>query len=486
MLPDILAALGAAESRARDPRAVEHLEQALELTRAPERRAAIALDLGRALMMDGRVADEIKTLLDASAELGKSDAEPKLRLEAELLAAAGASVRTRPVIAGRLESLRERVQGRRPDERVLLANLAFEQVFHGGHAVYAAELATRALADGALLTERRSESVTYYTAVWTLALCDQLTAAAAALDAAIADARAHGSALGFAAASGFRAVVNYRSGMLLDAEADARAALAVNMDLRGGFGRPFVTGVLAEALIDRGELEQAAEALAHVDAANSDSITVKSMLFSRGRLRLRRGDAEASLSDLLDIGRRSAGWGRTVAIRPWLSTAALALARLDRHDEAVALVEQELAMARPFGAPRALAIALCGSGWADSKRSSALLRPVPCWRAHRRCLSAPACWSNTKPRYAASTSATTPGHSLRKDCGSLNSAPRSRSPSAPATSSRPPACGVPAETTIARRSPRASGASRKWPPAAFPTARSRKRCSSPRKPSNGT
>ncbi len=313
-------------------------------------------------MMDGRVADAIKTLIDASAELGKSHTEPKLRLDAELLAAAGASVRYRPVSAGRLESLRERVQGRRPAERVLLAHLAFEQVFDGGHAAYAAELATRALADGALLTEQGSESMTYYTAVWTLALCDQLTPAAAALDAAIANARVHGSAASFAAASSFRAVVNYRSGMLLDAEADARAALAVNMDLRGGFSRPFATGVLADALIDRGDLEQAADALAHVDAANSDSITVNSMLFSRRRLRLLRGDAEGSLSDLLEIGRRSAGWGRTVAILPRLSTTALALARLDRHDEAGALAEQELAMARAFDAPRALAIALCASG----------------------------------------------------------------------------------------------------------------------------
>ena len=78
---------------------------------------------------------------------------------------------------------------------------------------------------------------------------------------------------------------------------------------------------------------------------------VTAMLFSRGRLRLLRGDAEGSFSDLLEVGRRGAALGfRTVATVPWRSTAALALARLDRHDDAVTLAEQELGIAR--SAPR--------------------------------------------------------------------------------------------------------------------------------------
>jgi hypothetical protein len=69
---------------------------------------------------------------------------------------------------------------------------------------------------------------------------------------------------------------------------------------------------------------------------------VTAMLFSRGRLRLLRGDAEGSFSDLLEVGRRGAALGfRTVATVPWRSTVALALARLDRHDDAVTLAEQE-------------------------------------------------------------------------------------------------------------------------------------------------
>lgn len=45
---------------------------------------------------------------------------------------------------------------------------------------------------------------------------------------------------------------------------------------------PFATAVLADALLDRGELDEAAEVLAHVDAAaaNPDSIALDPLLFS--------------------------------------------------------------------------------------------------------------------------------------------------------------------------------------------------------------
>ena len=364
-LAEITAELGAAESRAGDARAIVDLKRALELTHAPDRRATIVLELGRALTMAGRPLETIDLLTTASAALGDHEADLALRLDAELLEAARLSVGTRPLVGDRLKSLRTRVPGRRPAERVLGAQLAYEAVIQGESAPHAAELATTALGAGALLREEGCESHTYYYAAWTLALCDRLREAANALDAAIADARTHGSALGYGIASCFRSNVYYRTGMLIDAEADARAALGVARLQDLGPNLPLATAFLTDALIDQGKLDEASEILARVEPAieNADSIAANPLLFSRGRLRLQRGELEPARADLLEVGRRGAAWGaRTPAFLPWRSTAATALSRLGRAEEATTLAETELALARAFGAPRALAIALGGAG----------------------------------------------------------------------------------------------------------------------------
>ena len=371
-LAALLAELGAAESIARDSRAIEHLTQALDLTSAPVRRAAIALDLGRALMMAGRLEDAIDVMAEVSSELGgnRTDAlsDTRLRLEAELLAAARVSVQTRPIVSERLERFRGRVEGRAPAERMLLANLAYEDVIQGGPADPAAEHAARALAGGALLADGGSESPTYYYAVWVLALCDRLADAMTALDAAVADARAHGSALGFGLACCFRSNVCYRRGMLLEAEADARNALTVAADHGLGASLPLAIAFLAEALTDRGALDEAAETLERGWKAidDPDAVALNVLLASRGTLRLLTGDLTEALADFLETGRRGTAWGaRTAAFLPWRSSAALALARLGRPDEAFRLAEDEIALARAFGAPRALGIALRARGLID-------------------------------------------------------------------------------------------------------------------------
>jgi tetratricopeptide (TPR) repeat protein len=150
-VPQLTAELGAAETRARDPSAIEHLTLALEMTAEPERRAAIGLDLGRALTMGGRLGEAIALLGRLISELGGDHGELARRLKAELLAAARLSIHTRPLVSERLESLRERAEERGPAERALLANLAYEAVIQGEPAQRGAELAARALGAGALL-----------------------------------------------------------------------------------------------------------------------------------------------------------------------------------------------------------------------------------------------------------------------------------------------------------------------------------------------
>lgn len=70
-------------------------------------------------------------------------------------------------------------------------------------------------------------------------------------------------------------------------------------------------------------------------------------------------DPEQAVQDLLLCQRRSIEWhARSPAFLPWRSSLALALAHLDRVDEARTLTAAEVEQARMFGAGRALGIAL--------------------------------------------------------------------------------------------------------------------------------
>ena len=118
------------------------------------------------------------------------------------------------------------------------------------------DLAERALARGALLDDEKSDGLSYYLAAGALAFAGDLQMAEAALTAAIQEAQARGSVLGFATASHGRAMTILRRGRLLDAALDARHALAVERDgWRLGLGGARV--VLAHTLIERGDLEGA-------------------------------------------------------------------------------------------------------------------------------------------------------------------------------------------------------------------------------------
>ncbi|MDN5931063.1 MAG: helix-turn-helix transcriptional regulator, partial [Pseudonocardia sp.] len=82
-------------------------------------------------------------------------------------------------------------------------------------------------------------------------------------------------------------------------------------------------------------------------------------LTARGRLRLARGDAEGALADLTESGRRLAAIGCVnPAMSDWRSGAALALHHLGRSEEAVRLAEDEVVLARSWGTPRVLAVAM--------------------------------------------------------------------------------------------------------------------------------
>ena len=122
---------------------------------------------------------------------------------------------------------------------------------------------------------------------------------------------------------------------------------------------------LVPCLLERGKLDEAAEL---VDSAGMDGELPPAFIFSgvawsRGLVRAAQGRNADALADFLDCGRREQAWREVnPAVVPWRSHAALAHAQLGQHAEARRLACEELELARRYGAPRAIGIALRALG----------------------------------------------------------------------------------------------------------------------------
>jgi DNA-binding CsgD family transcriptional regulator len=145
-----------------------------------------------------------------------------------------------------------------------------------------------------------------------------------------------------------------------EAEALAREALALTGSPILAVLRPVALSFLAEALVERGELAEAAQAL---DEPALPGLNAMFLQVMRGWVRVQRGDPERGLDELLDAGERLVTAGVTNAVPTfWRSRAALALLALDDRERAAALADEELAAARRFGAPSSTGVALRAAG----------------------------------------------------------------------------------------------------------------------------
>jgi ATP/maltotriose-dependent transcriptional regulator MalT len=243
-------------------------------------------------------------------------------------------------------------QGDAAGARALLALQAIRGAFRGAPRDEVLDLAGHALGRGALLEDETADGLTYYMAAGALAVAEDLQAAEIALSAAREDAQTRGSLLGFATASHVRAVAILMRGRIGDAAADARDALA--MESHGWrFGVSGARVVLANTHIEHGDLDAAERSLAEAESSpwKMDPFTV-ALLFTRGRLRLLRGDAQAALAHFLACRDPAERAGMlNPALAAWRSGAAHAMAMLGDTGEAEALAEEELALARAIGAP---------------------------------------------------------------------------------------------------------------------------------------
>jgi DNA-binding CsgD family transcriptional regulator len=356
----VISELGRAEAIVAEPDAAIHLTDGLAklVDRREDPRAALATV--RTLFALGRYAEALSPLERAVSV--KGDIDPGT---ASSIAAAHTTARWLASLAnGRSFKLTPPpTSADTVADRDLFALHAIEAALRGKPAKQVCELAESALGGGQLLRDETSDGLMYYLAAAALAYAGDLQLAEAALTAAVRDAKARGSLLGFATASHARARTVLRRGRLQDAARDARLALAIERDgWRKGTGDAHVA--LAHTLIQRGNPEGARRHLDAAERSTSDTDPFRVLLmFAQGRLALHSGEAERAFDFFTACGQRAERAGvANPAVVPWRADAGLAAAAIGDSGEAELLIESELALASEFGEPGAIGRALHAMG----------------------------------------------------------------------------------------------------------------------------
>jgi DNA-binding CsgD family transcriptional regulator len=378
----LLLDLGMAEASAGIAGWPDHLQQAIDASPDPAAAAEAALVLAHALSGAQRFAEAVEALDRAAATLGAPRSELALQLEAAAVVAEMSDPVAMPSVSLRRATLGERAADpAAPAE--LLAAAAFVSVLTNEPAEFAAELATRALLAGEsarLGSDGRpwfSFTGWFSQATFTLLWTERYAQVRPLLDASIARARATGDSTRLAMGLAGRGWLALRRGDLSSAEGDTRIALAATELPAPPMYRVMNGALLIKTLVEQGELDAAEQALAPLDSETESGSLIAALLrFARGRLRVAQGGIAEGLEDILAAG---VLFTRAQVVCPgpisWRSEAALAHLALGDRESAERLTAEELELARAFGAPRALGVALRAAGVvAGGDRGASLLR----------------------------------------------------------------------------------------------------------------
>jgi DNA-binding CsgD family transcriptional regulator len=362
---ELLLALATAEAKASDPEgAINHLREVLagdiDLSQRHRASTLVAGVLGHM----GRVPEAVEMLEEQIEALA---ARPDLQASAEaaLTNIARIDPAMRPRAAPVSERLRARVESGDERDPAVIGTVSTEMAMAAEPAAATADLATQALT-GFIAAGTSAQDWSGFNAVRTLVLTGRYEEAQGILNRAYEAARERGSVLDAGGVLAFRGELHLHTGDLAAAEVDARALREIASGYGWPMGEAFATAWLGEALVARGELEEAEAVLtAGIFAAPAAEVPPVYMradvLLARGRLRQAQERLEEAAEDMRESGRRQLELGNvTPIVSPWRSSLSRVLLELGEAAEARELAGHELMLARQVGAPRALSIALRG------------------------------------------------------------------------------------------------------------------------------
>jgi DNA-binding CsgD family transcriptional regulator len=344
--------------------AADPLREALDLAETPELQLDVALAASSALIAEGRY-DEGWAL--AEAWLQKLSGTPELaaRLEVGLTQRLFGDMGVdadREI--GRIAAWKVDADGQSGIDRSRLAIKGWFEAHLPRPAPRCAAMARTALSSGTLVVDD-TWFITFEMAAWTLLCTGCYDEALTQLNNAVDLLRTMGRLLRVATLLPIRSELHRRCGRLGLAEEDARIAFEIVPTEQ--VYAPHTATALTLALVERGDLDGARQALAHhgFDSRIPRGGANDHLWVARARLRIAEGDLAGGLEDILVYGEISeATRRRNPGYWPWRSIAAEALVRLGDVERATELAAEELSLADRVGvselraAPlRALALA---------------------------------------------------------------------------------------------------------------------------------
>jgi DNA-binding CsgD family transcriptional regulator len=348
----VLWELGYAEARVDSAASAERLREVHDRIEDPLQRALAADALARSLLWTGPPQEAVAVAQRAVAELEGTHNDQRRALEAiELYAVffGGAQV---PDHAARLARVRDEGIPDRLGAQMLAAVAAWDWALGDGSAEECSQFAIAVLADGSLIARDPGFGAAVAGAVLGLADHDD---ALRVWEEAMSAARRLGSQPSVCSVNLWRGWTWLQRGELGEAETALREA---SEQLQEGFGDngpspSYGAGFLARLLIERGDRVGARAALASRanpnPASDGDAVVRRAeleLLLAEGRWDEALGAADEYRARLRGID--NPAWA------PWRSLKALALDALGWHDEALALLDEELDAAPRWGAPGAL------------------------------------------------------------------------------------------------------------------------------------
>jgi DNA-binding CsgD family transcriptional regulator len=355
--PELMRELGLAEVLTDGRAAIEHLTEAYEALADPADRMQVAHALCRALLFTGGLEEASRYAQRVAAEL------PELEDDGRALAAFDLMLGFFGVDAPQrlhtLDAHRDPPRdGLGAKMLASVASLWWAQT--GGNVDDCAELALASLAGGELTVA--DNGLLMMAAMMTLILADRPEVDAEWVFAR-SEAHRHGSLLGISAIHLWHGFTLLQYGELADAEESLRQGQE-EFDAWGfsELASRFTSSFLARVALERGRVDEARRWLDRSPppvGENSDGS--RYWRSTRIWMLVAEGRHEEALDAYADFRRYhahvqlpSSMWAR--------AHAAVALDRLGRHDQAIALAEEELAAARAWGAPGTVGPALRGLG----------------------------------------------------------------------------------------------------------------------------
>jgi DNA-binding CsgD family transcriptional regulator len=372
---EVLVDLGQAELRTDVAQAVAHLTEAFESAVDPRTAARIAEHLATATCAGEDAKAAINVLDRAIARLAPAACPRNADLAADLdILALGISARlTGLAYAHRIERLRARAAERPGAARAISGILAYRLSAAARSRRESVAKAREVLALGP--PDAMRDLYAYWNAGLSLTRAGEPDLARRCADVLIARGATLNLPAFVSSGHGLRGQAALLAGRLADVVDETRAVLDAHAALGDHAGPHLAEIYLIDAYLSLGRPAEAARLLGRIgllgDRPAPAPYWALFALESRARYRSICGDPHGALADFLEAGRQLVDFGVVnPAAGAWRSGAALILHRLgdgpdgsaDAGGEAWRLATEELALARAWGAPGPLGIALRAAG----------------------------------------------------------------------------------------------------------------------------